>query len=104
MSIDQNNWLIAEFMGFIHATDPEKRSWEMEEGFKYHSSWEQLMPVVEKIESMNGDIVLFNRCFDIRFENYVQQYHSTISRLDATYNGIVRFIQWYNTTNSTTNV
>ncbi len=72
-TIEENNKLIAEFFGLKHGwwisqekplTDDKKQWWDIDsktflgsrvyynKDLKFHSSWDWLMPVVEKIESM----------------------------------------------------
>lgn len=64
MKQTESNNLIAEFMGYINTTPTDKdfNIFENNEGkmlesmsMKYHSSWDWLMPVVEKIESFETD-------------------------------------------------
>lgn len=67
--IKKGNKLIAEFMGFIERKPDEEFSttWFIKGGFaqyginelKYNISWDWLMPVVEKINSIN------NREYDV---------------------------------------
>ena len=61
--IREANNLIAEFMGYKNTTPTDKdfNIYENKEGHKietmsmrYHDSWEWLMPVIEKIESIKG--------------------------------------------------
>lgn len=72
---------------------------------KFHSSWDWLMPVVEKIEndlqdSFNVDIINKNQCEIVRNGNeFICGYgFETInhSKIEAVYNSIVEFIKWYN--------
>lgn len=82
---------------------------------KYHSSWDWLMPVVEKIESLklNG-----HRYYvEIRHESceisvainkgantnkiYSSLWQNHSSKIDAVYNAVVQFIKWYNENNKT---
>lgn len=65
----ESNKLIAEFMGTYNGCDhygsdkifvndtPVKVEPTKIKSFKYHSSWDWLMPVVEKIENEHGCIV-----------------------------------------------
>jgi hypothetical protein len=49
-------------------------------GLKYHTSWDWLMVVVKKIESENEMIASYILSTDI----------------DATYAGVLKYINWYN--------
>lgn len=111
----ENNKIIAEFMGaktltvdefkailkdnrdngFIHTPNAE-----IDEDLKYHSDWNWLMEVVEKIESLGYDVFI-NTCVcritdvgqdvleDIETFNYE-------NKIQAVYNACVEFIKWYN--------
>lgn len=66
----------------------------------YHSSWDWLMPVVEKIERLGScqiDISLNwcragykGRTFDSR------DYLKSATKIEAVYNAVIAFINWYN--------
>ena len=106
--IIDNNRLIAEFMGLdvlyenrVHHDSASKGKVTI---MKYHSSWDWLMPVVEKIESTD----LFE---DFRIEPFqvvVRAYESTDNKLykiieckpktklEAIYKAVIEFIKWYN--------
>ena len=65
MNVTEQNKLIAEFMGFVNTTPTDKYFNIMEHSVtkqlqepmsaKYHSSWDWLMPVVEKIERLSNN-------------------------------------------------
>jgi hypothetical protein len=66
---------------------------------KYHSSWDWLMSVVEKIESVQAwhveistdSCTIHNGLLkEPIFETYMK------TKIEATYNAVVEFIQWYN--------
>ena len=105
MSTIENNKLIAEFM--LNKIVPQSWTWE------YHKSWDALMPVVEKIESIEDSNLPYlsysqnNFCVSIRngfceiisgdflmdFDEFSR--HSG-TKIEATYNAVVEFIKWYN--------
>ena len=76
----------------------------------FHSSWDWLMPVIEKIDtiedSLNGKFGVYissNRCTiqstklfmsDSNKRYYSQTYADT--KFEATYKVVVKFIKWYN--------
>jgi hypothetical protein len=65
-------------------------------GFKYNSSWDWLMPVVEKIESIKNsddyEVDIFGKCCDIggQFEGVCK------TKIEGTYKAVVEFIKWHN--------
>ena len=106
-----NNKLIAEFMGWdiksptsmprnLHLSNLELDNGEVW-AYKFHTSWDWLMPVVEKIECTHDDK---GDCFNVMMEAF----ECTISglgltlclnghtKMDATYKAIVEFIKQYN--------
>ena len=83
----KNNKFIAEFMECTHPfneiTDAtlykvSQGTFELDE-LKYHKSWDWLMPVVEKIYSLDAHIDFFR-----------------VINLEATYKAVVEFIKQYN--------
>ena len=139
MNTLEGNKLIAEFMGYKPVRCSNGFAWDIGKSIpskdhlfpiqgklitkycnylKFHTSWDWLMPVVEKIESLNlGTIKLdeddmfrnANAVFRIEYKDvYIDlyggmkkqdewmeqtQFHS---KLDATYKAVLEFIQWYN--------
>jgi hypothetical protein len=92
MKTEENNKLIAEFMGVNLI--------EGQEG-EYHTSWDWLMPVVEKIDEVSNDNTLFKIEYNRAFIEDIENYHLLIdvmanSRLEATYKAVVEFIKQYN--------
>ena len=104
-----NNKLIAEFMGMELGDDktmyyddaenlhPPTRVNEL----KYHESWDWLMPVVEKIESLGYEFFIVED--RIKIAHNTDDSIDTIinftlggSKKDATYKAVVEFIKTYN--------
>ena len=92
----KDNKLIAEFMGLTnHYNDNSIMLRETPEGnvvvhvydLDYDSSWDWLMPVVQKI----GDEYL-NTPFDETYSRLTEQYEN-IWTLEDTYNAVVEFIK-----------
>jgi hypothetical protein len=118
------NRIIAEFMGFIFYDDQGKY-YHIEEGYylcepdelKYHSDWNWLMSVVDKIEKIkdpNNILELYEvkmRCSTCEIVEHPQWrianrsnedtlmpeiYHTGLNRFEATYDAILDFIKWFN--------
>ena len=81
------------------------------EDLGYHISWDWLMPVVEKIESLEFD---FRISFVNAYGNLNYNYHSVhiethdgndvifneekfLTKIQAVYKAVLEFIHWYNT-------
>lgn len=117
MNTTENNRLIAEFMGFgldekegLHWIDTDEKFGHETSELKYDSSWDWLMPVVEKIEKteIEGDFPVvtisqglceaenvggFNMW--LREERNLYPYFQG-TKIEATYQFVVEFIKWYN--------
>ena len=103
------NRLIAEFMNFVESPTTNKY-WtnKSSEGFgigelvdlQFHSDWNWLMEVVEKIESKGFDVFINTfvcRISDVgedRFED-IETFNSA-SKIQAVNSAVVEFIKWYN--------
>ncbi len=85
--MEKDNKLIAEFMG-------NGKEYEIDINTKtlksYHTSWDWLMPVVQKI----GDEYL-NTPFDETYSHLTEQYEN-IWTLKDTYNAVVEFVKEQN--------
>tara|TARA_A100000172_G_scaffold74774_1_gene57118 strand:+ start:288 stop:563 length:276 start_codon:yes stop_codon:yes gene_type:complete len=86
-----DNKLIAEFMGYVYVDSPKN------ELPPYHLSWDWLMPVVEKIESLgywvnrnDGDITISNK------SDMVVVTPMSSGGIDMMYKAVVEFIKEYN--------
>jgi hypothetical protein len=122
--IIEGNKLIAEFMG--SKRDPQgdiSEDYEHYNGvgmlggyainFSYHLSWDWLMPVVEKIESLeldrnnyevwihtwSVDIVSLRKGHSVRKQKIQVDIEEGDSKILATYRAVIDFIKFYNTNN-----
>lgn len=115
---DGPDWFKAYRDGMIQWADTKKGlDHILVEGFKYHSSWDWLMPVVEKIETpqfdkdgkfialTSADVqILYKACIieyepdeesgDTNDEIKIQTTGET--KLEAVYKAVYQFIQWFN--------
>lgn len=121
----EGNKLIAEFVGGKYCIR-DKRSeqwgfrnlpniphWVSEQALDYHSSWDWLMPVVEKIHATPA--VIFEYTISlipfcrIMYCPKNQEHHyfksqeiNGITGIEAVYDCVCAFIQWYNNTTQST--
>lgn len=114
MDINESNKLIAEFTGGQFNSKGDKFTHPMvsdifapAEWIKYHSSWDWLMTVVEKIESLGFDSRIHGNnsdggfvCDFIDIENNEASCEvSYLSKIDAVYSAVIEFIKWHNDLN-----
>lgn len=115
--IVESNKMIADFMGMgaqFHLVEHPDTGEYVEAQF--HSSWDWLMPVVEKIETLKSELggkygvyIVSNGCCiqDTKLDldkgvGYFSQHYKTCrekSKLASTYEAVVQFIKWYNENN-----
>jgi hypothetical protein len=112
MNITESNKLIAEFMGVLGGNPYEYPQFErlVDTGsgygwsdlynhtqLKYHTSWDWLMPVVEKIEGMGFYVRIAGEDCTIS-KNSKFSAITTFSGMkkEATYKAVVEFIKWCN--------
>lgn len=109
----ENNKLIVEFMGAspnnggeydITSVTPDRYSVNpflpklcFISEMQFHVSWDWLMPVVEKIESVGGDVAIYFKTTCIRHTYLANELsHESKSKIEAAYKAVVEFIKWYN--------
>ena len=104
------NKLIAEFMGIVPIVETNGIVYkDTNTGhimlIKYHSSWDWLMPVVEKIEDGNYAVIITQNVCTIRacimgdttiraYQN--GNYLTPNTKLSNTWLAVIQFIKWYN--------
>lgn len=116
-NIIENNKLIAEFMGFIADKSFEVKLVDgintsyyyykddvmcLPETMRYNSSWNWLMEVVEKIESLGNDILITSNYIQITYdkgEKFITIELEGNIKIFAVYNACIEFIKWYNEQN-----
>jgi hypothetical protein len=86
----KNNELIAEFMGELMPV-----YWQFPSDFKYDTSWDELMPVVEKIEYVGFHVLIEQNYCRIGEELDIRVW-TVNQKIEAVYNAVVQFIKWYN--------
>lgn len=85
-----DNELIAEFMNKVLYDDWVAVDGKLPSGLRYDTSWDWLMPVVEKIEKdFNGFVLIHNSKCVINPGNLVKVGDS---KIDAVYKAVVEFI------------
>lgn len=112
MEINEGNLIIAKFMGdkeYVHKA--HFKHWMREEAeligiedLQFHSSWDWLMPVVEKIRDLGSiDIVIsIKRSVFISWDDGTAYFKQTLGNgrnsIETTYEAVIEFIKWYNET------
>lgn len=121
--VRKKNELIAVFMGGEYrevmwgdkkVTElflPEAHITEGNKDLFYHESWNQLMQVVEKIETLKaydgrGEVnyvvsIEVNQCIISQGGEGEIEYEQADTKIAATWEAVVKFIEWYNSENKT---
>ena len=102
--IKENNVLIAEFMNYeFHDNVEYKAGHPNPIDFKYHKSWDWLIPVVTKCTNIgygnknpNFDNQ-WNVCFDDTFSAFID------NDINSIYNAVVKFIKYITNTKNEEN-
>lgn len=86
-------------------TNQEYSTAYMIENWAYHTSWDWLIPVVEKIESLNWSTELRytagvgHNMYFISAGAELNRTKSSTDKIEAVYNAVIFFINWYNQQN-----
>ena len=110
--MENNNILIAEFMGINHLNDDKyinnlkemkAEGLYFEQGYmtselKFDTDWNWLMPVIRKIEELGNDVLITTNYIQISFDEGEQfiVIDDLNIKIDSVYNAVVEFIKWYN--------
>jgi len=108
--------LIAKFMEVLYGTKEFPKHWysnDLIDGhrahseLKYHSSWDWLMPIIDKIESIDGCSFKVGLQFAFAYVQGISLHDEPFvvraigeNRIGTAYNLVVRFIKWYNSLKS----
>lgn len=99
--IEEGNKLICEFMGLVGYNE---KGHPDEYGY-YHKRWDYLMPVVEKINNMKIkkigkiDVIIYKSTCHINDEMQIIVEGTGRATIEAVWNTVILFIQWYNNQN-----
>ena len=111
-NIVENNKMFAEFLGYcqLHPDYPTTTYWYKKDYqpltiLLFHSNWDWLMRVVEKIESlgynidtMKVDITKYqsSQFCGIYIDGKIIYTNYCETKIEAVYNACVEFVKWYN--------
>lgn len=110
------NELIADFMGYERdkwkyfipehgyiSTDGLWKDMFSSEHLKYHKSWAWVMPVLQRIESIDYDTLISNFQVTVSTDSknisnvFIGDAENAVeTKLQAVYKVVVEFIEWYN--------
>jgi hypothetical protein len=113
--IIESNCLIAEFLGYESYTGNGYRNFIFSDDnhrtdvdLHYHHDWNWLMPVVDKIEEIEG-VNNITEGYDVticRHQIWIQDFdHNNVivdldgydqTKIEVTFDAVVEFIKWYN--------
>lgn len=100
--IEKDNQRIGELTNYVKYKPETKedaifRLWN-QLNLSYHSDWNWLMEVVEKIESLGNDVLITTNYVKIIFDEGEQEIliNEVNIKIQAVYDACVEFIKWYN--------
>ena len=106
--ISENNKLLAEFLGLSYCEKYKYEGWYTNhehnyricdfDGLKYHSDWNWLMEVVEKIKDINNEICKKEIDENAKSHNSLLVINTGLCNVDklTVFYACVEFIKWYN--------
>ena len=110
MTTNEGNLLIAYFMGGKLIDHPELNGVKMWTKYpliegrlnlptllQYHTSWDWIMPVIDKIEHLGGSIVILKHCSSVKFTfgGISQEFYEN-TKILSTWKAILAYIKWHN--------
>jgi len=96
---EQNNKLLAEFLGL--ETFSRGSEGFQPNSFSFHFSWDSLMKIVDKIESLGFEFQITSKHVTVLtnhsaiYQTFVYSVDGT-DKITATYQTAVEFVKWYN--------
>lgn len=105
--IEEGNIKIAKFMELDKCTDPDHESnpcyvvphakgYHKARDLQYHSSWDWLMPVVEKINKIKGyDAIIYKTTCHINNEREIIIETTDNDLIKCVWLAVIEFIKWY---------
>lgn len=109
MKTQENNKLIAEFMGAdfherstMSAVSRQVKYQPHISELNYHTSWDWIMPVVEKIDQIGASVIIGRMFCEIKYIdplNQSKEFQVRIAsgvKINAINGAVLDFIQWYN--------
>ena len=103
--METNNKLIVEFLGYIDngcseegfLIDPKTNYDVCIDSLQFHTDWNWLMQVVEKIESLGYRVTIVRHICRIDLTEESKLIISEdIKKIEAVYTACLEFIKWYN--------
>lgn len=104
MDTTENNILIAEFMdtrkrgtyNYFYYIPAFERVFNSDE-LKFNSSWDWLIPVVEKIESLGFRIEIVKHICRLKINDNINiVFSENMTKIESVYFTVIEFIKWYN--------
>lgn len=110
----ENNKIIAEFLGYNVVKEQDFLNSNYDENLlndrlmidrqlKYNSDWNQLMQVIEKIESLDYVFAIHNETVNVfngqNNSQYYNEYFEYKTKIESVFNACLNFIKWYNEQN-----